>query len=270
MYLTKIINGVEICYDECGSTDGPALVLLTGWAHDIALYDELLPHLASKYWVVRVCWRGHGPRRDPLPDFGVQEQVSDTIGLLESLDVDKFSIVSHSHGGWPALDIADQLGKDRVLSVLMIDQIMTPPPPFAAGLQAMQRKDSWRAARKDLFANWGANSNNQAVQDHFVYNMASFGFAMWALSCRVIRDAYERHGSPMGRMEKMESPPLILHVFSHPLDDLDYRRMHEEFRARHSWFSYADLKGETHFPDIEIPGRVAEHIDDLVRMRNKL
>ncbi|KAJ5682703.1 hypothetical protein N7462_005868 [Penicillium macrosclerotiorum] len=270
MYFTKNINGVEICYDECGTANRPALVLLSGWAHDLRLYDELLPYLASKYWVIRVCWRGHGPSRDDIGDFGVDEQISDTVGLLNSLDIDKFYLVSHSHGGWPALGIIDQLGKDRVLCLLMIDLIMTPPPPeFAAGLQKMQDKQIWKAARQDLYDDWIAGTNNKAVQDHFIYSFGGFGYHMWALSCRVIAGAYQEHGTPMHRMEKIESPPPIRHVFSHPLNNLVYRELHEKFSKKNPWFSYCDLGGGTHFPSLELPKKVADQIDELVQETSK-
>jgi pimeloyl-ACP methyl ester carboxylesterase len=270
MLLTKRINGVEICYDESGYADGPAVVLLSGWAHDLRLYDEMLPLLATKHRVIRVCWRGHGPSREP-GDFGVEEQVADTLGLLASLDVDRMYLVAHSHGGWPALEMVDRLGPDRIRGVLMIDQIMTPPPPeFAAGLQAMQDPKTWRAARRGLFDDWLAGSDNQPVHRHFQYCMGSYGFAMWALSCRVIGDAYRTHGSPMDRMGKIKSPPPIRHIFSHPLNKPEYRQLHEDFAGRHAWFSYADLKGETHFPDLEMPETVVQQIEDLIEESDRL
>lgn len=266
MYLTKKVNGVEICYDECGTAGGPALVLLSGWAHDLHLYDELLPYINHKYWIIRVCWRGHGQTRDDVGDFGVNEQVYDTLGLLDSLEVDKFYLVSHSHGGWPALEILDQLGKDRVLFLLMIDQIMTSPPPeFAAGLETMQAKETWKTARQSLYDSWAAGSDCKEVQNHFIYSFGSFGHRMWALSCRVIASAYQAHGTPMSRMEAIKNPPPIRHIFSHPLNKPEYRDLHEVFNQTHSWFSYADLKGNTHFPSLELPGKVAEQIDDLVQ-----
>lgn len=266
MYLTKTINGVEICYDESGDADGPPIVLLSGWAHDMRLYDLMLPYLASKYWVIRINWRGHAPNRDYTEDFGVPEQVSDTLGLLKELDVDKFYLVSHSHGGWPALEIADKLGRDRVLCLLMIDQIMSPPSPeFVSGLQAMQDQDTWRAARRGLFTHWLDDSNNQAVKDHFTYCMGSYGYKMWSLSCRVIAEAYQTHRSPMDRIKKIENPPPIRHVFSHPRHSPEYRKLHEHFRGEHPWFSFTDLKGETHFPDIEIPDKVNAELEDLIK-----
>lgn len=266
MYLTKNINGIEICYDECGTADRPALVLLTGWAHDLRLYDEILPYLSTNYWVIRVCWRGHGHSRNIIDDFGVKEQIDDTLGLLDSIGVKKFYLVSHSHGGWPALGIIEKLGKERVLFLLMIDQIMTSvPPEFDAGLQAMQAKGTWKAARQGLYDSWTQGSANQAVQDHLVYSFGGFGYQMWALSCRVIAGAYQEHDTPMRLMEKINDPPPIRHIFSHPRSNPEYRKLHQEFSQKHKWFSYTDLNGETHFPSLEVPGRVAEQIDDLAK-----
>jgi pimeloyl-ACP methyl ester carboxylesterase len=264
--LLKTINGIEIAYDESGYASGPPLVLLTGWAHDMRLYDEMLPLLVPRYRVVRINWRGHGPNRDNIPDFGVEEQVQDTIGLLSSLGIDQFYLVSHSHGGWPALELADTLGKSKVLCLLMIDQIMTPPPAaFSEGLQAMQGNSTWLQARQDLFTHWLAGSSNKAVYDHFYYNMGGFGHSMWSLSCRVIADAYARHGCPMDRMDKIKDPGPIRHVFSHPRQSQEYRQLHEDFKNKHAFFSWADLEGDTHFPDLEIPDKVVEQIEDLIK-----
>ncbi|KAJ5613390.1 hypothetical protein N7510_006584 [Penicillium lagena] len=265
MYLTKTINKIEICYDESGYADGPPVVLVSGWAHDLRLYDAMLPYLAENHRVIRINWRGHGPNRDYTDDFGVDEQVNDTIGILQALEVDRFYLVSHSHGGWPVLEIADQLGKDRVLRLLMIDQIMSSPPQeFEVGLEAMQAQKTWVAARKDLFVHWLAGSSNTGVHDHLTYCMGSYGHQMWALSCRVIAAAYKAHGSPMDRMRKMVNPPPIRHVFSHPLGMPEYRQMHDKFSKAHPWFSYTDLGGKTHFPSVELPQKVCDELEDLI------
>ncbi|KAJ5623007.1 hypothetical protein N7490_011612 [Penicillium lividum] len=265
MYLTKTINGVQICYQEAGYADGPSIVLVSGWAHDMRLYDEMVPYLVKNHRIIRVNWRGHAPNRDYTDDFGVDEQVSDTIGLLNALGVDKFYLISHSHGGWPALEITDKLGKDRVLRLLMIDQIMSPPPPeFAVGLKAIQAPETWLAARKSLFDHWLAGSNNKGVHDHLTYCMGSYGYQMWSLSCRVIEEAYRTHGSPMDRMRRMVNPPPIRHVFSHPLDSPEYRQMHKKFSEEMTSFSYKDLEGETHFPSVELPQKVCEEIESLI------
>ncbi|KAK6210925.1 hypothetical protein LQW54_005803 [Pestalotiopsis sp. IQ-011] len=73
----------------------------------------------------------------------------------------------------------------------------------------------------------------------------------------------------MDRMRGIANPPPIRHVFSHPLDSPAYRQLHEDLAKEHSWFSYADLEGETHFPSVEIPGKVCEQIKDLIKVREK-
>ncbi|KAL3441026.1 1H-3-hydroxy-4-oxoquinaldine 2,4-dioxygenase [Aspergillus insuetus] len=275
MLLTKTINGTEISYDTAGYATGPPIVLLTGWAHDLQLYDLVLPHIAHKFNVIRINWRGHGPSRDPIPDFGVAEQVSDTIALLDTLDVDTFHLVSHSHGGWAALGLVEKLcssSSSRILSLFMIDQIMTDPPPeFAAGLTTMQDKASWKAARAGLFASWLAGRDNAAVRDHFAYSFGRFGYDMWALSCRVIAGAYAEHGNPMKRMEVLAAERggkicPIRHVFSHPRGDEAYRARHESFQSGKGsgWFSWRDLGGATHFPSLDCPGVVAGEIAEFV------
>ncbi|KAK0386552.1 hypothetical protein NLU13_6387 [Sarocladium strictum] len=267
MPLVKSVNGVDICYDQAGYAEGPPIVLMSGWAHDMRLYDKMIPFLTPNHRIVRFNWRGHAPRRDYTEPFGVEEQVSDALAILEALEVDQFHLVAHSHGGWPALELADQLGGTRVLSLLMIDQIMSPPPPeFAAGLAAMQGKDTWLAARKGLFENWLSGSKHRDVHDHLTYCMGSYGHDMWALSCRVIEKAYGTHGSPMQRMKKIANPPPIRHVFSHPLKSEAYRQLHKEMAAEYPWFSFTDLKGETHFPSLEVPEKVCAEIESLIKV----
>ncbi|KAF5707509.1 1H-3-hydroxy-4-oxoquinaldine 2,4-dioxygenase [Fusarium globosum] len=265
MFCTKKINGVEIAYDESGFNEGPPIVLLTGWAHDMRLYDELRLCLSKNHWVIRVNYRGHGPSRDKIDDFGVEEQVADTLALLDLLDVDQCLLVSHSHGGWVGLELADRMGKERVRGLLMIDQIMTTPPPaFAVCLQEMQSKHTWRAARRALFDDWIAHSDIKPLNDHIRYSLSSFGFDMWSLSCSVIAKAYDNWGTPMGRMSKLKAPPLIRHIFSHPLNQPGYRELHDEFAQKNSWFSFTDLEGKSHFPSLEIPEKVAHEIEDLL------
>ncbi|MBF6437304.1 alpha/beta fold hydrolase [Nocardia cyriacigeorgica] len=265
MINTMKINGVEIAFDDQGyAPDTPAIVLLNGWAHDHRAWNPLLPYLRDKHRVIRVCWRGHGPDRTLVGDFGVAEQVSDTIGLLDALEVESFVPLSHAHGGWVGLDMADQLGTERVPAVLLLDLIMTPPPPeFAAGVAALQNPATWKAARDELLRSWLDGSTDETVLNHVRFEAGGHGYDMWARSGREVEKAYRTWGSPMGRMEKMSTPPPIRHVFSHPKAP-EYDALHAEFAAENPWFSYSRLNGETHFPGLELPEHVAGELFDLL------
>lgn len=55
----------------------------------------------------------------------------------------------------------------------------------------------------------------------------------------------------------------VHHIFCRP-GRTAYDDLHDEFRARNPWFSYARLDGTTHFPQLELPLRVAEELRDLL------
>lgn len=264
MMNTMTVNGVQIAFDDQGLDQGPALVLLTGWAHDLRTWDRLLPYLRDNHRVVRVCWREHGPDRTPVGDFGVAEQVDDTLALLDALEIESFVPISHSHGGWAAMGMAEKAGRARVPQVMLLDLIMTTAPPeFVAGLHAIQNKETWVAGRQALVDAWLSGSDNEPVRQHMTYEAGGHGFAMWARACREIENAYNTWGSPMGRLEKLTEPRPVRHVFSHPKDE-SYDALHEEFRAKNPWFSYTRLDGETHFPGVELPREVAAEIEDFL------
>lgn len=264
MITTKTVNGVQIAFDDQGHEPGPVFVTLSGWAHDLRAYDGMLPYLRAAQRTVRVCWRGHGPDRNLVGDFGIDEMAADTIGLLDALEVDSFVPIAHAHGGWAALEIADRLGAQRVPAVMILDLIMTPAPPeFVTALHGIQDPERWKEGRDGLVQSWLAGTTNQAVLDHVRYDSGGHGFDMWARAGRVIDEAYRTWGSPMRRMEALAEPCAIRHVFSHPKIG-EYDALHDDFAARHPWFSYRRLGGETHFPGIELPQQVAAEAIDLL------
>ncbi|WP_327090032.1 alpha/beta hydrolase [Nonomuraea sp. NBC_01738] len=205
---TALVNGHHIDYDVTG--EGPALLLLSGWCQDHRLFDAVTPLLAGRHTVIRADWRSHGADRTLDGDFGVAEQASDTIALLDHLGVDRVVPVSTSHGGWANLELTDRLGAARVPGSVVIDWLMLPASPeFVAGLRAGASPDTWREGRQALFDIWLAMADCPPVSHHLTQEMAGFSAELWRLSCRVIEQAYATHGSPLERMTALESPGLV-------------------------------------------------------------
>ncbi|TDD76824.1 alpha/beta fold hydrolase, partial [Actinomadura rubrisoli] len=241
------IGGHPITYLDQGPRDAPAVVLMSGWCHDHRLFDRLLPHLAGDLRVLCVDWRGHGEDRSPVADFGYPEQASDTIAVLDALGVDRFLPVSHSHGGWASLEIAERVGTARAPRLIVVDWLMTPPAPgFAAGLAAIQDPERWIEGRRGLYEVWMNGHEHERVRRHLEEEMSGFGFEMWARSCRVIAGAYAEFGSPLRRMAGLAEHRPVKHLFSQPTDPA-YEQAQIDFRARHPWFDYRTLGGPTHF-----------------------
>ncbi|WP_210492462.1 alpha/beta hydrolase [Patulibacter sp. SYSU D01012] len=259
MTETMTLNGVAIDYrDEGrGAPDAPTLVLMTGWAHDLSYYRRLIPELTPDFRVVALSWRGHDRERTDVGDYGVPDQTADTRALLDALGVERAVPVAHAHGGWVALELADQLGTERVPGVVIADLIMTTiPPDFAAAVHDLQDPERWKRTQLGLAKGWLAGAITLRLLKHMFLESRGFGFDTWARSGRVIEDAYGTWGSPMGRMEALAEPRPVHHVFSHPKDP-SYDALHERFRAAHPWFGYTRLRGRTHFPAHELPGQVA-------------
>ncbi|KAF9882855.1 hypothetical protein FE257_004941 [Aspergillus nanangensis] len=265
MLVTRTVNGQSLSYLDYGPPSGCSVVVIfSGWCQDHRGWKTLLPYLLSDFRVICLNWRGHGPIRDPVPDFGVQEQVADYVALLDALDIPTFIALSHSHGGWAAMQVAQTLGTQRVPAVLLLDLIMTEaPPPFIESLKAIQDESRWRPALASLMQGWGASTSNARFREARWKYSGRFGFDMWSRGCHEVERAYETWGSPMKRMEAIKEPPLIRHLFSHPKYPA-YVELHEDFQLKHPhWFSFVRLPGDTHFPGIELPESVALALKEL-------
>ncbi len=257
---TMMIDGLPIGYADLGDPEAPAVVLMSGWCHDHRLFDQLVPELVADHRVLSIDWRGHGVERAPVADFGYNEQASDVLGVLDKLGVDQFLPVSHSHGGWPNVQIAERAGTHRVPGLIVIDWLMTPPSPeFADGLAAIQDPERWIEGRQGLFDVWLNGQEQERVERHLNEEMAGYDFEMWARSCRVIASAYKEFGSPLELFAAMEGRRPVRHLFSQPTEAA-YVQAQADFSAQNPWFSYAQLDGPTHFPTLDSAPAVAAQI----------
>lgn len=134
---------------------------------------------------------------------------------------------------------------------------------FVRDLRAIQDPDRWLAGRQSLFDTWIGDSGNALVAEHLERDMASFDFDMWARSCRVIADAYRTWGSPMRRMAHLDPERPVMHLYSQPIE-AGYTAAQREFGATHPWFRPQYIAGRSHFPTLESPELLVDHVVDFV------
>ena len=97
------VDGVKLWYEECGVTNGPAVVLLhDGLLHSIT-WDAVWAPLCVKYHVVRYDRRGYG-RSEPSKVRFVPED--DLYQVMRQVHIDRAIIMGNSSGGALALDFA--------------------------------------------------------------------------------------------------------------------------------------------------------------------
>jgi pimeloyl-ACP methyl ester carboxylesterase len=91
------INGAELFYDEHGS--GEPLLVHHGYTGSHHAYDDVVPHLARKYRVVRMDGRGAGDSSREPSGHSIEQYAADVIGMADFLGLDRFTYIGHSMGG---------------------------------------------------------------------------------------------------------------------------------------------------------------------------
>ena len=100
------VNGIKIEYEVQG--EGEVLVLISGLGYPRWQWHKMVPFLAEHFKVVTFDNRGVGGSDKPAGPYTAQMLAADTIGLLDTLGIDKATFVGHSMGGY----IAQAIGLD--------------------------------------------------------------------------------------------------------------------------------------------------------------
>ena len=255
-------DGLQISYDDSGQGE-PALLFMPGWCSSREVFAQLLPLCASCRRALALDWRGHGQSESPEGDFGDEGLVEDALAVIEASGAQRVVPVAQAHAGWVALELRRRLtGRiPRIVSLSWI--VLDPPPPFLGALEALQDPEQWEQARDGLFSMWLEGVDNAEVIRFVREDMGSYGFECWARSGREISAAYAREGSPLRAWAFLAPPVPLLHLYARPPDP-GYLAAQEAFAEEHAWFSVRKLEAHSHFPQIEVPDKVAEAIERFV------
>jgi pimeloyl-ACP methyl ester carboxylesterase len=119
-----IRDDVRIAYDDdwLGNPweTGTPILLVHGVAESARAWTQWVPHLASRFRVIRPDLPGFG--RSPAPatySWSTKEMATDLVGLMDALQIGKFHLVGAKYGGSTALQLAaDFPDRVRTLSLL--------------------------------------------------------------------------------------------------------------------------------------------------------
>jgi pimeloyl-ACP methyl ester carboxylesterase len=153
---TAIANGIETNYLEDGSGDDTVL-LIHGSGPGVTSYANwrlVIPALATKFRVIAPDMVGFGySERPENVDYSVQTWADQVIGLMDTLGIEKTSLVGNSFGGAIALRIATQ-HPERIDKLVLMGS-MGVPFPITEGLERVWGYEaSFENMRKvlDVFA----------------------------------------------------------------------------------------------------------------------
>jgi len=115
----ETVEGLRIRYVRSGN--GPAVVLLHGFASSIYTWKDVLPGLASTRTVVALDLPGFGESDQP-PDLSFDVYPKVVRGLMDKLGVGPATLVGNSLGGAVATVLAAQ-SPERVDALVLIDAV---------------------------------------------------------------------------------------------------------------------------------------------------
>lgn len=122
-------NGIRLCYETFGDRTNPPMILIMGLASQMIVWDdEFCVQLAARgFWVIRFDNRDIGEstrfpneRTPRLPElllaqttglrfrvpYTLRDMAADTVGLLDTLAIDRAHVVGASMGGAIAQELA--------------------------------------------------------------------------------------------------------------------------------------------------------------------
>jgi pimeloyl-ACP methyl ester carboxylesterase len=100
--------------------DGPPVLALHGLASSAHWYHRLSHSMAGEYRIIAPDQRGHGQTTQVPSGYDWQTLVSDVVGLMNHLGVERAPVLGHSWGGHVASNLAARF-PDRVSCLVMID-----------------------------------------------------------------------------------------------------------------------------------------------------
>ena len=208
-----------IAYDVQGS--GPPLVLITGSNLDRRMWAREAEWLAKQYTVVRYDLRAHGESDSATTEFSHH---ADLINVLDTLTIEKATLIGLSAGAFIALDAALEI-PDRVDRIVLAGPGVTGytgknPPQFPPDMfAAIQSKDFRRVSeillKTPVFA--AAPDAQPLVRQMVIENER-----LWTVDRKLMKMQPPTHD----RLGQVRAPTLVI-VGEHDV----YQRDHAELIA---------------------------------------
>jgi 3-oxoadipate enol-lactonase len=208
---TVQVDGAILEYEMAG--EGPAVVLLHGWANSLESWNFLFPVLAENYRVIRLNRRGYSTSTGN-PDTSLDPL--DLLVLLDSLGVEQAAIIGHSLGARSALRFVLEF-PERVGALVSFGA----PSPRGLGLPRIgpDRFPEGQAAiaREQGMAEWAALWDGHPILDGFIEGSTGQKILAAMLSDYDGRDLFNSQPpaaatppAEVGRLSEINAPTLVI------------------------------------------------------------
>jgi 3-oxoadipate enol-lactonase len=165
---TISVNNQVLFYEDSGG-DGPPLIFLHGFLFDQSMFDAQVVALAGDYRCIRIDTRGFGQTEWDGQAFDLYDVVSDVIGLLDELGLEKATFIGMSQGAYATVRLAIK-HPERVQALVLMST--------RKDIQSQEFNENYKTLR-DAWVEFGPNEEmlnslmtiligpQEAVGDHW-------------------------------------------------------------------------------------------------------
>lgn len=92
----ELASGLRLSCASAGPPDGPALVMVPGPTDSWRSFEPVLQALPNRVHAIAVSCRGHGDSDKPPSGYTVGDLATDTVELLDALQIERAVLAGHS------------------------------------------------------------------------------------------------------------------------------------------------------------------------------
>jgi len=248
------VNGIELAYIRQGT--GKPLLLLHGYPLDHHIWDKVAPMLENTFDLILPDLRGFGEASTVDTPYTLDDFVSDLVGLLDHLDIEKTALAGHSMGGYTALAFA-RLHPDRLTGLGMIgSQALADTPERKEGRYKTAQEIAEKGIQGVVDMMTTKLSPHTEVQKWARESMAKQQPAAYIGALKAL--AERRDSSDL--LNKFKFPVVIIHGDSDELVPIERAR---EMKSAIPQAQLVELKGAGHLPMLEEPEETARALMGL-------
>ena len=134
-----VLDGANIHYAEHGDADGPALVLIHGWACNLTFWSGQVGALSQDNRVLAVDLPGHGDSDAPHRAYTQEHFAHAVAAVLDHAGAPDAILIGHSMGASVARWTA-HLYPERVRALVLVDGAILPVPDAPEARAAWQQE----------------------------------------------------------------------------------------------------------------------------------
>lgn len=117
-------DGIRLNCAQSAAEGREAVLLLHGYTDSWFSFARVFAGLARHYHVIAPDQRGHGDSDRPIEGYSMSALADDAVALLDTLGVERATVVGHCMGGYVAQRLASRY-PERVERLVLVDSALT-------------------------------------------------------------------------------------------------------------------------------------------------